>query len=126
MGAMSWNGHHLDLVAQHVLQKRIIIDMTLVRVNDKKMSSIQQPIPFHEKNKPDSILMEFRFCYVPIGCCSHPGTLSIGEPGLINMCAFMNDHGRANPPTGIHKGENSAGLTLLTNYLSVSSGIVVP
>ena len=100
--------------------------MTLVRVNDKKMSSIHQPIPFHEKNKPDSILMEFRFCYAPVGCCSHPGTLTIGERGLINMCAFMNDYGRAKPRTGIHKRENSAGLTLLTTYLSLSSGIVVP
>ena len=32
--------------------------MTLVGVNDKEMSSIQQSIPFQEKNKPDSILVK--------------------------------------------------------------------
>ena len=57
VGAMSWNGHHLDVVAQHVLQKRIINDMTPVRVNDKKMSSIQQPIPFHEQSMLDGMLV---------------------------------------------------------------------
>ena len=124
--AVSRNGHHLDVIAQHVLQKRVIINMTLMRVNDKEMSSIQQSIPFQEKNKPDSILMKLAFCNIAIGCGSHPSTLLIGEPRLVHMSAFMNDHGRANPSTGIHKGENSACLTLLTTYLSVSSGTLVP
>ena len=35
--------------------------MTLMRVNDKEMSSIQQSIPFLEQNKPDSILWNFYF-----------------------------------------------------------------
>ena len=51
VGTISWNGHNLDAVAQHVL---IIIDMTLLRVNDKKMSSIHHYISLEEKNKLDS------------------------------------------------------------------------
>ena len=51
VGTISWNGHNLDAAAQHVL---IIIDMTLLRVNDKKMSSIQHYISLEEENKPDS------------------------------------------------------------------------
>ena len=35
--------------------------MTLMWVNDKEMSSIQQSIPFQEKNKPDSIFMKLTY-----------------------------------------------------------------
>ena len=50
VGTMSWNGHNLDAAAQYVL---IIIDMTLVRVNDKPISSIQHFISLQEENKPE-------------------------------------------------------------------------
>ena len=51
VGTIIWNGHNLDAAAQHVL---IIIDMTLLRVSDKKMSSIQNYISLEEENKRDS------------------------------------------------------------------------
>ena len=51
MWAESWNVHHLDVIAQHVLQKWVIINMTLMRVNDKEMSLTLQSIPFQEQNK---------------------------------------------------------------------------
>ena len=67
--------------------------MTFVRVNDKKMSSIQQPIPFQENNKPDSILMKFRFCYVPVCSGRKPlkrnGSVSL-ESTLDSDCKDMN------------------------------------
>ena len=66
VGAMIWNGHHLDVVAQHVLKKRIIIDMTLVRVNDKKMSSIHQPIPFQERTNQIAYSWNLDFVMYPL------------------------------------------------------------
>ena len=44
VGAVGWIGHKLDVIAQHVLQKRAIINVTLIPVNEKQMSSIQQSI----------------------------------------------------------------------------------
>ena len=51
VGTISWNCHNLHAPAQHVL---IIIHMTLLRVNDKKMSSIQHYISLEEENRQDS------------------------------------------------------------------------
>ena len=62
VGTISWNDHNLDAAAQHVL---IFIDMTLLRVNDKKMSSIQHYISLEEENKPDSSVISIKIYYAP-------------------------------------------------------------
>ena len=51
--------------------------------------------------------------------------LQIGEPRLIHMCSLVNDHGRTDLPSSIHKGKNSTCLPLLPWYLPVSCCTVV-
>ena len=58
-------------------------------------------------NKLNRIIFKFKFNYVAIICGSHPSTLIFGEPRLVHMSAFMNDRGRENCSTGIHKGEDN-------------------
>ena len=97
-----WN--EMESTPTDTQNTKVIVKMQVIH---KEMSIIWHSILFLQKNKLDRILFKFKFSYVAIGCGSHPSTLLIGDPRLVHVSAFMNNHGKANSSTGIHKGENN-------------------